>query len=95
MSLTEKEIRKIAHLSRIKIEDSEIEHFQKELSGIIDWVEMLQEVDTSGVEGTASIADLKLPQRVDEISDGNIRDEVLQNAPNSQYGFFAVPKVVE
>lgn len=95
MSLTEKEIRKIARLSRIKIEDDEVEHFQKELSSILEWVETLQEVDTSGVGGTASIADLQLPQRADEITDGNVREEVLENAQQSQYGFFVVPKVVE
>ena len=95
MSLTEKEIRKIARLSRIKIEDSEVEHFRQELSGILDWIETLQEVDTSGVAGTASIADLQLPRRIDEVSDGDVRDDVLKNAPESQYGFFVVPKVVE
>jgi len=95
MSLTEKEVRKIAKLSRIRLEDSEIEHFQKELSSILNWVEMLQEVDTDNVEPITSVSQANLPRRKDEITDGNIRDDILANAPDSKYGYFLVPKVVE
>jgi aspartyl-tRNA(Asn)/glutamyl-tRNA(Gln) amidotransferase subunit C len=95
MSLTEKEVRKVAKLSRIRLTDDEVVHFQNELSGILKWVEMLQEVNTDNVPRMTSVSKAELPRRKDEVTDGNVRDEVLANAPDSQYGYFAVPKVVE
>ncbi len=94
MSLTEKEVRKIAKLSRIRLSDEEVEHYGREISGILDWVEMLQEVNTDGVAQMFSVSDTKLPQRKDEVTDGGCRDDVLANT-ESQYGYFVVPKVVE
>jgi aspartyl-tRNA(Asn)/glutamyl-tRNA(Gln) amidotransferase subunit C len=93
--LTEKEVRKIAKLSRIRLSDEEVVHFGKEISGILDWVEMLQEVDTNNVPRMASVSNITLPLREDVVSDGNYRDAVLANAPDARYGCFAVPKVVE
>lgn len=95
MSLTEKEVRKVAKLSRIRLTDEEVVHFQKEISGIIDWVEMLGEVDTKGIPPMTSVSQATLPRREDKVTDGDVRDEVLANAPDNQYGYFAVPKVVE
>ena len=95
MQLTEKEIKKIAHLSRIRLDEKEVAHFQQELSGIMEWIEMLQEVDTSGVPEMASTTHSQLQRRKDEITDAGYRDDVLANAPSSEYGCFLVPKVIE
>ena len=95
MSLTEKEVRKIAKLSRIKLKDEEIGHFQTELSNILDWVEQLQEVDTDDVPPMSSVVNMQAPIRKDKVTDGNCRDDVIVNAPDSQYGCYVVPKVVE
>lgn len=95
MSLTEKEVRKIAKLSRIKLKDDEIGHFQTELSNILDWIEQLQEVDTDDVPPMSSVVDMQSPIRTDKVTDGGCRDDVLTNAPENQYGCFVVPKVVE
>jgi len=95
MSLTEKEVRKIAKLSRIKLKDDEIGHFQTELSNILDWIEQLQEVDTDDVPPMSSVVDMQSPIRTDKVTDGGYRDDVLTNAPENQYGCFVVPKVVE
>lgn len=96
MSLTEEQVKKIAKLSRIKLQDSEIEHFRTELSNIMDWIEELQEVNTDNVAEMASVANMNLPTREDAITEDNSsNDDVLKNAPNSEYGFFTVPKVVE
>ena len=66
-----------------------------ELSRIMDWVEQLNAVDTSNIAPMTSVADIRLPQRKDEVTDGNAPEKVLANAPDRQGDFFAVPKVVE
>ena len=75
--------------------EDEIEKLVPELNNILGWVEQLGEVDTSGIEPLTAVIDQKLRLRDDVVNDGNIRDEVLANAPEAQHGFFAVPKVIE
>lgn len=67
----------------------------EELSKILGWVEMLGEVNTDGVEPLAAVIPNTLRWREDVVTDGGIQDKVLQNAPKAEYGFFAVPKVIE
>jgi len=95
MSLDRAAVRHIAMLARIRVSDEEADALVEELGKILAWVEQLGEVDTTGVEPMASIVARKLPQRVDQVTDGNIRDRLLANAPEAARGFFAVPKVVE
>ena len=95
MSLDREDVRKIAFLARIKIDEAELEPLAGELNGIIGWVEQLSEVDTEGVAPMTSVAEMIAPQRVDEITDGNVAEKVLSNAPDRAKDFFAVPKVVE
>jgi aspartyl-tRNA(Asn)/glutamyl-tRNA(Gln) amidotransferase subunit C len=95
MSVSTEQVRHIAKLARIAMSDEEIERLAPELNNILGWVEQLGEVDTDGVEPLATVIDLKLRLRDDAVTDGNIRDEVLANAPEAQHGFFAVPKVIE
>ena len=66
-----------------------------DLSRILDWVEQLGEVDTDGVPPMTSVAAMRLPMRDDMVTDGDCRDAILGNAPQTARGFFAVPKVVE
>jgi aspartyl-tRNA(Asn)/glutamyl-tRNA(Gln) amidotransferase subunit C len=75
--------------------DAEIEALVPELNNILGWVEQLGEVNTDGVEPLTAVIDQKLRLRDDVVTDGNIRDEVLANAPDAQHGFYAVPKVIE
>jgi aspartyl-tRNA(Asn)/glutamyl-tRNA(Gln) amidotransferase subunit C len=95
MSVSSEQVRHIAKLARIGMSDAEIEALVPELNNILGWVEQLGEVDTDGVEPLATVIDLKLRLRDDAVTDGNIRDAVLANAPEAQHGFFAVPKVIE
>jgi aspartyl-tRNA(Asn)/glutamyl-tRNA(Gln) amidotransferase subunit C len=88
-------VRHIAKLARIAMSDDEIERLAPELNNILGWVEQLGEVNTDGVEPLATVIDQKLRLRDDVVSEGNIRDEILANAPEAQHGFFAVPKVIE
>ncbi|HER27615.1 MAG TPA: Asp-tRNA(Asn)/Glu-tRNA(Gln) amidotransferase subunit GatC [Rhodospirillales bacterium] len=95
MSLDKDTVRNIANLARIKVPDEDLGHLAGELSAILQWVEQLNGVDTDGIEPLASVVDVTLPLRTDAITDGNCRDAVLANAPDSDDGFFAVPKVLE
>jgi aspartyl-tRNA(Asn)/glutamyl-tRNA(Gln) amidotransferase subunit C len=88
-------VARIAALARIKVADDELDRLAGELSKIIGWVEQLDRVDTEGVQPMASVADMKLRRRKDEVTDGGIPDKVLANAPAAADGYFTVPKVVE
>ncbi|HEY8591321.1 MAG TPA: Asp-tRNA(Asn)/Glu-tRNA(Gln) amidotransferase subunit GatC [Sphingomicrobium sp.] len=95
MSVSTEQVRHIAKLARIAMTDEEVERLAPELNNILGWVEQLGEVNTDGVEPLATVIDQKLRLRDDVINDGDIRDNVLANAPEAQHGFFAVPKVIE
>jgi aspartyl-tRNA(Asn)/glutamyl-tRNA(Gln) amidotransferase subunit C len=95
MSVTNEQVRHIARLARIAMSDEEIERLAPELNNILGWVEQLGEVNTDGIEPLATVIDQKLRLRHDAVTDGDIRDDVLANAPEAQHGFFAVPKVIE
>jgi aspartyl-tRNA(Asn)/glutamyl-tRNA(Gln) amidotransferase subunit C len=95
MSVSPEQVRHIAKLARIAMSEEEIQRLVPELNNILGWVEQLGEVDTDGVEPLSTVIDQKLRLREDAVTDGNIRDEVLANAPDAQHGFFAVPKVIE
>ncbi|HLO21656.1 MAG TPA: Asp-tRNA(Asn)/Glu-tRNA(Gln) amidotransferase subunit GatC [Sphingomicrobium sp.] len=95
MSVSPEQVRHIAKLARIAMSDEELDRLVPELNNILGWVEQLGEVDTDGVEPLTAVIDQKLRLRDDIVTEGNIRDEVLANAPEAQHGFFAVPKVIE
>jgi aspartyl-tRNA(Asn)/glutamyl-tRNA(Gln) amidotransferase subunit C len=95
MSVSPEEVRHIAKLARIAMSEEELDRLLPELNAIIGWVEQLGEVNTEGVDPLTAVIDQKLRLRDDVVNDGNIRDQVLANAPEAQHGFFAVPKVIE
>lgn len=95
MQVDEATVRRIARLARIKITDGEAQALQKELSGILDWVKQLDEVDTTSVEPMTRVVGQDLERRPDQVTDGNIAATVVANAPVSEDNFFVVPKVVE
>ncbi len=95
MSVNTEQVRHIAKLARIAMGDDELERLVPELNNILGWIEQLAEVDTDGIEPLTAVIDQHLRLRDDVVTDGNIRDEVLANAPDAQHGFFAVPKVIE
>jgi aspartyl-tRNA(Asn)/glutamyl-tRNA(Gln) amidotransferase subunit C len=95
MSVTKDDVRKIARLSRIAVPEDQMESLAEDLSGIMGWIEQLNEVDIEGVEPMTSVVAASLPMRDDVVTDGGIQDQVLANAPKSDEGFFVVPKAVE
>ena len=95
MSVSPEQVRHIAKLARIAMSEEELERLVPELNNILGWIEQLGEVDTEGVEPLTAVIEQKLRLRDDVVTDGNIRDDILANAPAAQHGFFAVPKVIE
>ena len=95
MSVDAATVRRIAHLARIAVAESEVPHLQGELNAILAFVEQLSEVDVDGVEPMTSVTPMDLKKRPDVVNDGEIADEVVANAPESRDHFFLVPKVVE
>jgi len=95
VSVDKQTVRKVARLARIAVPEERLEPLAKELNGILQWIEQLNEVNVDGVEPMTTPVKMTLPMREDVVSDGNIRDKVLANAPKTEDGFFVVPKVVE
>jgi aspartyl-tRNA(Asn)/glutamyl-tRNA(Gln) amidotransferase subunit C len=95
MSVDAQTVRRIAHLARIAVREDEIEHLQGELNAILAFVEQLSEVNVEGVEPMTSVTPMKLKQREDAVTDGNIAEDIVKNAPATADNFFLVPKVVE
>ena len=95
MSVDAATVRKVAKLARIRVPEERLEPLSRELSGILDWIEQLNEVDVEGVEPLTSVVAATLPMREDVVTDGGDPARVLANAPKIADGFFVVPKVVE
>jgi aspartyl-tRNA(Asn)/glutamyl-tRNA(Gln) amidotransferase subunit C len=95
MEVDEEAVRRIARLARIKVTDAEAKALEAELSGILDWVKQLDEVDVANVEPMSSVTPMRLKMRADKVGDGEFADDVLANAPVREDHFFVVPKVVE
>jgi aspartyl-tRNA(Asn)/glutamyl-tRNA(Gln) amidotransferase subunit C len=95
MQVDEATVRRIARLARIKISDEDVGGLRAELNGILSWVEQLGEVDTSSVEPMTRVVAQELKKRKDEVTDGEIADDIVKNAPLTEDHFFVVPKVVE
>ena len=88
-------VKKIASLARIAITEEDAARIAPELDNIMGWIEQLGEVDTTDVAPMTAVIANTLRLRDDIVTDGNVRDAVLSNAPQAEHGFFAVPKVIE
>ncbi len=95
MSVDATLVRRIAHLSRIAVEDAEVEKLGHELNAILDFVEELNAVDVSAAEALTSVLPMTMKQRADVVTDGGKADDILANAPEREDHFFVVPKVIE
>jgi len=94
MIVDKQAVAKIARLARIDVTEADKDHFSKEISGILQWVEQLNEVNTDNVPQLTSVSAVTLPRRKDVVTDGNQQEAVLKNAVN-EHGCFVVPKVIE
>jgi aspartyl-tRNA(Asn)/glutamyl-tRNA(Gln) amidotransferase subunit C len=99
MSLTLPEVQRIAHLARLEINDAEAETARGQLNDIFRLIEVMQAVNTQGVEPMAHAQDVAQRLRADvvthEDADGRLRDRYLENAPEAEAGLYLVPRVIE
>ena len=95
MSLTQADVKRIAHLARVEVSDSEVEGYLRQLSSIFELVEQMQAVDTTGIEPMAHAQDVVLRLRPDVVSESNRREAFQAVAPQVENGLYLVPKVIE
>ncbi|MBI3677078.1 MAG: Asp-tRNA(Asn)/Glu-tRNA(Gln) amidotransferase subunit GatC [Proteobacteria bacterium] len=95
MSVDKDTVRRIAKLARIALPEERVEPMVRELNGIFDWVQQLNEVDVAGVAPMTSVVEQRLKMRDDVVTDGGNAEAVVANAPLTEDRFFLVPKVVE
>ena len=96
MAFSKQQLQKFADLIKIEVPDEKLA--QMNIDSVVEWLDKLQKIDTTGVEPMLNPAEHKLPRRTDVVTDGNIRDLVLANAPDNagtSRGYFAVPKVMD
>jgi len=94
--LSAADIRKLAILSRLKLTDEEVERYQNDLSAILNYVEILQKVDVSGLEPTSQVTGLSNVMRADEEIDyGTKPDKLMKNAPDTEAHQFKVKRIIE
>jgi aspartyl-tRNA(Asn)/glutamyl-tRNA(Gln) amidotransferase subunit C len=95
VSLDRSTVKTIAYLARLRVADEQLDRLAQELSGILHWVEQLNEVNTDGIQPMTSVVGMTLRQRDDEVTDGGDRQAILANAPAVIDDYYSVPKVVE
>jgi len=96
MSFSKQQLHKFADLIKIEVSDEKMEKMN--IDGVINWLDKLQKIDTTGVEPMLSPAEHKLPLREDVVTEPNMRDKILANDPDKtgvSRGYFAVPKVMD
>ena len=96
MAFSKQQLHKFADLIRIDISDEKLE--QMNIGGVVEWLDKLQQIDTTGVKPMLSPAEHKLPLRDDVVTEPNMRNEILANDPDTtgvSRGYFAVPKVMD
>ena len=95
MSLDQETVKRIVVLARLKLPAERIDPMQQDLNHILDFIDQLNEVDTSHVESMTSVNTPSMPFRRDKVDDGDYVEKILANAPDIACNMFVVPKVVE
>ena len=95
MPIDKNQVKKVAKLSRISLDDNKIDSLSKDLDSILTFVEKLNELDTKEIKTLKSITDKTLEARNDIVDDGKIKNDILKNSPEKNEDFFIVPKVIE
>jgi aspartyl-tRNA(Asn)/glutamyl-tRNA(Gln) amidotransferase subunit C len=95
MSISKEEIKHIADLSRINIEDSQLDKYAETLSNIVDMANEISKLDTENVKPTTHILENVNVFRKDEVKPSYSREKILENAPTKESGCISLPKVVE
>ncbi|MCF6465409.1 Asp-tRNA(Asn)/Glu-tRNA(Gln) amidotransferase subunit GatC [Clostridium sp. Cult2] len=93
--VSNEDVKYLSGLCKIKFSEEEIEDFTEEFSKILDYVNILKEVDTEGIEPTYHIGNNIQPLREDEIDKSLDKEDVLKNAPEEEYGYFKLLRVMD
>ena len=96
MAFSKQQLQKFADLIKIEISDEKLEKMN--IDSVVEWLDKLQKIDTTGVKPLLNPSEHDLPTRADVVTDGNIRDKILANSPDTagvSRGYFAVPKVMD
>lgn len=91
--ISETEVRHVAKLARLELTDEEVKKYSKQLGSILEYVEKINEVDTTGVEPMPHAIPLYNVMRDDIVKYEESKDELMKNAPYEEDGFFRVPKI--
>ena len=94
MTITKDDVMYVANLARLTLDESSVDKFAGQMSKILEYVDTLNQVDTTGVAPTANAVSLNNAFREDENKPHLDSDKALANAPNKEDGFFIVPKVI-
>ena len=86
---------KLAKLSRLSLSNSQLENLEKDLTSILSFIDQLKEINTDSIDPTSNSLDQNLILRDDLAEDVLSNEKLLQNVPESELGFFVVPKVIE
>jgi len=95
VALTPDEVRSIAHLARVGVDDATLTELATDLTTVLELVEQMNSVDTTGVEPMAHPGAAQLRLRADKVSEENQREALQAPAPSAEAGYFLVPRVIE
>ena len=95
MAITIKDVEYVARLARLKLTQDEKEKYVRQLGDILNYINKLNELDTSKVEPTSHVISLSNVFREDKVKESLPAEEILSNAPQKSRGFFRVKKVIE
>lgn len=95
MKISKDDVIYVAELARLEFGEEEIQKFTDQLGNILEYIEKLSELDTTGVEPTSHVLDISTPLREDRVEEWITPEEALQNAPEREDDFFTVPKVID
>lgn len=95
VKIDEAQVRRVALLGRLELSDEEIAQFSGQLSAIVEYIEKLNELDTSEVEPLAHCLPMHNVFRADEVRPSLPNEQAVGNAPDEVDGYFKVPKILE
>ncbi|TCS80928.1 Asp-tRNA(Asn)/Glu-tRNA(Gln) amidotransferase subunit GatC [Pectinatus cerevisiiphilus] len=95
MKVSKKDVENVAVLSRLKIADDKMDKYLEEFNNFLEYVDVLQKVDTENVKPTAHVLPLQNVFREDVIKPSLDREKALANAPEKENGYFKVPRIIE
>ena len=93
--ISKKDVEYVAKLSRLKLKEEQVEKFTQQLNSILEYIEKLNQLDTSEIQPISHVVPLKNVRRKDIQKPSFSVEEVLKNAPDKERGYFKVPPIIE